>query len=301
MGSPTVDVSILIVNFNGGGTVLECLRSVHVQTRDIGYEVVVVDNGSADGSPDDIGRAFPTVHLIRNPDNRGFARACNQALRAAAGRLFLLLNSDTLLPGNAVQEMAQFLEEHPRAGMAGPMLLHEDGTYQKSAGRVRGIANEWRERRTRAGLERGARAAWQREVRFARRVRSVDWVSGAFLTVRRSVVERIGLLDERMFLFFEDIDWCTRARKAGWPVLYNPHVRVIHLGGRSVSRNLRQSRMAYRRSQLLFYQVHHGSGPDTQVLRLYLLARALAEGAAARMPARPVGTGAKTTGPTSAG
>ena len=281
------EVSILIVNFNGGDTVLDCLRSVRVQTRGVRYEVLVVDNGSTDGSPDTMQRAFPGVQLVRNPDNRGFARAANQALRAARGCLLLLLNGDTLLPGNAVKEMAEFLGRHPGAGIAGGMLLNEDGTYQKSAGDFRSIRNEWREKRTRAGVERGAQAAWKREVRFAGRVRSVDWVSGAFLMTRRAVADRIGPLDERMFLYFEDIDWCARARRAGWQVVYNPQVRVIHLGGRSTSRNRLQSRLAYRRSQLLFYHTYHGCGPDTQALRLYFLALALAEGAAARMPARP--------------
>jgi len=270
-----VDVSILIVNFNGGDTVLDCLNSVFVQTRGIEFEVLVVDNASMDESPDRIMQAFPAVNLIRNPDNRGFSRACNQALGASRGRLLLLLNGDTLLPGNAVKDMAAFLEEHRRAGIAGCMLLHRDGTYQKSAGRIRGIVNEWRERRTRNGMERGSRGAWRHEELFARNARSVDWVSGAFLMVRRSVMDRIGMLDERMFLFFEDIDWCTRARKAGWQVLYNPQVRVIHLGGKSIRQNTRQSRLEYRRSQLLFYRTHHGAGPDTQALRLYFLARAL--------------------------
>jgi GT2 family glycosyltransferase len=275
MDESPVDVSIIIVNFNGGETVLDCLRSVRVQTRDIAYEVLVVDNGSTDGSPARIRSAFSEVDLLRNPDNKGFSRACNQGLRKSRGRLLLLLNSDTLLPGNAVKEMAEFIQEHPGAGIAGCMLLNEDGTYQKSSGKIRDIVNEWRERRIRAGLEQGTRAAWRREERFARHVRSVDWVSGAFLMIRRTVTDRIGLLNERMFLFFEDIDWCARARQAGWRVLYNPHVRVIHLGGRSVDNNRIQSRLEYRRSQLLFYKAHHGAGPDTRLLRLYLLARAL--------------------------
>ena len=287
MPARSPDVSILIVNFNGGTTVLDCLRSVRGQTRGVRYEVLVADNGSTDGSPDRIQQGFPDVHLIRNPDNRGFARASNQALRAARGRLILLLNGDTLLPGNAVKEMADFLEGNSGAGIAGCMLLNEDGTYQKSSGKVRSVLNEWRERRVQVGLERGARAAWQCEVGFAGRVRSVDWVSGAFLMIRRSVADRIGPLEERMFLYFEDIDWCTRARTAGWQVLYNPHVRVIHLGGRSTSRNRLRSRLEYRRSQLLFYRTYHGSGPDTQLLRLYFLVQALAEGAAARTPVRP--------------
>jgi len=272
---PPVDVSILVVNYNGGDTVLECLRSVDAHTRDLAYETLLVDNGSRDGSPERVARVFPRIRLIRNPDNRGFSRACNQALRASRGRLVLLLNSDTLLVDNAVKAMADFLEANPQAGIAGCMLLNENGTYQKSAGRVRGLVNEWRERRARAALERGAPSARLREERFAGSVRPVDWVSGAFLMFRRALADPVGLLDERMALYFEDIDYCARVRNAGWQVLYNPRVRVIHLGGRSVSADPWRSRLEYRRSQLLFYATHHGAGPDTQLLRLYLMGKAL--------------------------
>jgi N-acetylglucosaminyl-diphospho-decaprenol L-rhamnosyltransferase len=286
-----VEVSIVLVNYNGGDAILNCLGSIFARTRDIGFEVLAADNASTDGSPERIQRMFPTVNLIRNAHNLGFSRACNQALAQSRGRAVLLLNGDTLLLDNAVGRMADFLAESPEAGIAGCMLLREDGTCQKSAGRARSILNEFREKRTRAGLDRQARAAWQREVRFARRVRSVDWVSGAFLMIRRQVMERIGLLDERMFLCFEDIDWCARARKAGWKVLFNPFVRVIHLGGHSVSQNQDRSRLEYRRSQVLYYRNHHGSGPDTQILRLYLLALAARGFLGATLPA-PFGPGA---------
>ncbi len=281
----SVSVSIILVNYNGGKTVLDCLRSVFCQTRDISFEVLVVDNASEDGSAEEIRRLFPKVNLIRNPDNPGFARACNQALETYRGGKALLLNPDTVLLDNAVGKMAGFLDETPDTGIAGCMLLNEDGTYQKSAGRVRGIVNECREKWTRTGLDRQSRAAWKREERFAGRVRSVDWVSGAFLMVRRPVVDRIGLLDAGMILFFEDIEWCARARGAGWKVLYNPHVRVVHRGGQSVARNPVQGLLEYRRSQLRFYRTQYGAGPDTQALRLYLMARALFGFAETGLPA----------------
>ena len=271
----TPDVSIILVNFNGGRTVLNCLRSLFLQTCDLCYEVFIVDNASTDGSAKKIRNTFPEVFLIENPTNAGYSCACNQAIRVSKGKTVILLNSDTILMNNAVRMMMDFFEKNSKAGIAGCMLLNEDGTYQKSAGGVRSIVNEWKEKWVRTGLDRQMQTAWKIEERFSRNIQSVDWVSGAFLMIRRSVINRIGLLDERMFLFFEDIEWCTRARKAGYEVLYNPHVRVMHLGGKSIAHNEVKSLLEYRRSQLLFYKTHYGSGLDTGILRLYLVARAL--------------------------
>lgn len=264
------DLSVIIVNWNGKGLLSRCLDSMFRNTREIEYEVLVVDNGSDDGSADMVERDFPEVLLLRNRSNEGFSKACNQGIRASRGIRILLLNSDTVVQDNAIKEMAVFLDQHPNGGIAGCMLLNEDGSYQKSAGKVRNVANEMKEKLIRFGLYRRIRPLCRFEERFAGRVRSTDWVSGAFLLIRRSVVDEIGLLDESMFLFFEDIEWCARAREAGWNVLYNPNVRIIHSGGKSVGKARQVTSLEYRRSQLLFYKKRYGNGMNTRILKLYL-------------------------------
>ena len=270
-----LDLSVILVNWNGKELLNRCLDSVFLNTRGIEYEVLVVDNGSEDGSEEMVKKDFPDVLLLRNQRNEGFSRACNQGIRASCGKKILLLNSDTVVQDNAIREMVDFLDRNPRAGLAGCMLLNEDGSYQKSAGKVRNVANEMEERLIRFGLKKRIRPLCRIEERFAGRARSIDWVSGAFLMIRRSVADEIGLLDERLFLFFEDIEWCTRARDAGWHVMYNPDVRVIHSGGGSTAKAGDRSFLEYRKSQLLFYQKRYGNGSNTRILKHYLFFVAL--------------------------
>ncbi len=265
------DVSVIIVNWNGRDVLGPCVHSVFDAVKGIACEVILVDNASEDGSAEKAKEQFPEVVLLRNRTNEGFARACNAGIRASQGRMILLLNSDTVVRDDAIRRMSAFMDEHPEAGIAGCRLLNRDETLQKSAGKVRNVLHELEEKLIRFGLRKGIRPICRHEERFASRVQSVDWVSGAFLMIKRSVIDGIGLLDERLFLFFEDIEWCARARDAGWSVMYNPEVSVLHSGGKSVSKMEVRAALEYRRSQMIFYKTRYGRGPNTQVLKLYLL------------------------------
>jgi len=259
MGSQdTPAVSIIIVNWNTRELLRRCLDSVYATVPPLPFEVIVVDNASEDGSADMVAERFPQAALIRSGSNLGFAAGNNLGLRMASGRYAMLLNPDTeLLPG-AVREMVGFADAHPGVAAVGPKLLNPDGSLQKNG---RTFTNLWREA---LGLTKlyyvwarlDRRADWGRED-FDVPAR-VDEVSGACMLVRKSAVDEVGLLDERFFMYYEEVDWCRRMGKAGWEVHYLPSAQVIHHWSQGAKKSgLTGSRIAFR-SQYLYFRKHHG-------------------------------------------
>lgn len=245
------DVSVIIVNWNGLKLLPACLDSLAPGLAGLRYEVLVVDNASQDESVAWLRSNHPDVQIIANTQNLGFARANNQALRVAQGRYALLLNNDARLRPNTASFLVNGLETAPKVGAASPRLVNPDGTPQAFAfGRDPSIGYL---------LRRGLwRVAFRRPVHDwgVREPLRVDWVAGTCLLVRREVWERIGLLDEAFFMYFEDVDWCRRMRRAGWEVWYDPRVEVVHLGGQSLKRNPR-AQAAYEESLRYFYRKHY--------------------------------------------
>lgn len=250
-------VSIVIVNWNTRTLLAACLESVRRQTL-LSHEVWVVDNGSTDGSCEMVREAFPEVHLIANGENLGFAAANNQALPLCQGEHVLLLNSDTVVLDGAIDKMAAFLHMHPEAGAVGCKLLNADGTLQPSAN---GFYRSWRS----LVENRLVHLAWPH--RHARtpflsfwdhnQIRAVDWVTGAALMVRRTVIQEVGLLDADFFMYGEEVDWQYRMKQAGARVFFLPGARIIHYGGAS-SRHIvtRMKRQEYE-SRLRFVRKHY--------------------------------------------
>lgn len=250
-------VSIVIVNWNTRTLLAACLESVHRQTL-LSHEIWVVDNGSTDGSCEMVREAFPEVRLIANEDNKGFAAANNQALPLCTGEHVLLLNSDTVVLDGAIDKMATFLQLHPEAGGVGCKLLNADGTLQPSA---HGFYRSWRS----LVENRLVHLLWPR--RHARtpflsfwdhnQVRPVDWVTGAALMVRRSVIQEVGLLDDGFFMYGEEVDWQYRMKQAGRRVFFLPSARVIHYGGASSRHIVTQMKRQEYESRLRFVQKHY--------------------------------------------
>jgi GT2 family glycosyltransferase/tRNA A-37 threonylcarbamoyl transferase component Bud32 len=241
-----VNVSVLIVNFNGGDITPACLASVPK-----GLETIVVDNGSRDGSPDAIAAAFPDVRLIRNKANRGFAAAVNQAMDVAKGRYFLLLNSDARLSPDAVDLMLRHMDANPDVGMLAPQLLHEDGRKQHSFDNIPSLATAFLNKSL---LRLLFPAKYPSKRQAYAEPRDVESVIGACMMVRREVVERIGPLDEAYFLFLEETDWCLRCRRAGYRVVFLPSANVTHLQGRSRDKVRIRARIEYTRSLFTFFR-----------------------------------------------
>jgi GT2 family glycosyltransferase len=249
-------LSVLIVNYNTGSLLRKCLDSVWPQLPP-GCEVFVVDNASTDGSLEGLEAAFPGLRVIRNINNDGYARANNQALRLASGQYALLLNPDVTLEPGALAAAIAYLDAQPDVGILGPRILRPDGRLDPPARR------SFKTPATYLYKMLGLSRLFPRHRRFGRYYLSyldematadVDSVVGAFLLVRREVIERVGLLDERFFMYCEDEDWCWRAKQAGWRVVYYPGAVVRHCRGSSTAKH--PFRMAYHlhRSYFLYHR-----------------------------------------------
>ena len=252
----TPRLSIIIVNFNGGSHLERCLRSLANNPPVTATEVIVVDNASSDGSAAFVSH-FAGVRLLQLPVNRGFSAGNNAGIRASTGELLLLLNNDTVIGRGALDLLIARLDAHPAVGVVGPRLVDDAGRAELSFGPMISPLGELRQK-VLSGLHArnfGPVVRWVE--RQTRRERFVDWVSGACLLVRRSVAEEAGLLDERFFLYTEDVDFCATVRSKGWKVLFTPAAEIVHLRGRSRATAPQQSNAAYRRSHLAFYEKHH--------------------------------------------
>jgi GT2 family glycosyltransferase len=258
MSRPTI--SIVIVNWNTREILRDCLRTVYAQTREVAFEVIVVDNASTDGSVEMIRTEFPQALLLANSANRGFAAANNQGMEAAQGRYVLLLNSDTLVLDGAIDKMVRFAEAHPEAAATACRVLNADRTWQPtcflfpSALNLLLAALYLNKLFPRSRLWGRERMTWWNGLEE----RAVDVVTGCFILVPREAIEQVGVLDESYFMYGEEADWCYRFRKAGWKVLFTPGAQIVHLGGVSSAQFKGPMCLQLRASLLLFLRKHRG-------------------------------------------
>lgn len=274
--SATPTLSIVIVNFNTRELLKACLRSVEASRTAWPWELFVVDNASADGSADMVAAEFPWATLIRSESNRGYAYANNLGLRRAAGSYLLLLNPDTVLPPDALQQMVEYMDAHPEAGIAGPKLVRQDGSLDLAC--RRSFPSPEVSFYRMLGLSK----LFPRSSRFGRynltyldpdRPAEVDSVVGAFMIVRSEAVSQVGMLDESFFMYGEDLDWAFRIKSRGWKVLYNPAVVVLHYKGESSRRHSRKAILEFYRAMHLFYRKHYAA--QTNVLLGALIVAAI--------------------------
>jgi N-acetylglucosaminyl-diphospho-decaprenol L-rhamnosyltransferase len=227
--TPNTDLSIILVTWNTRELLAACLAALPAAVEPLQVETWVVDNASSDGTVEMVRDQFPEVRVIANSENRGWAGGNNQALRCSTGRHLLLLNADTEPHPGSLARLVRFLDEHPDAGACGPMLLLPDGSIQGN-GRV--FPTFWKEFLDVSGLRHLALAAYSRRFGWGRDdltvLAEVDEVSGSCLMARRAAIEQIGLLDERFFMYYDEVDWCRRMKREGWRVFYVPEARVVH-------------------------------------------------------------------------
>jgi N-acetylglucosaminyl-diphospho-decaprenol L-rhamnosyltransferase len=266
-----VDLSVIIVSWNVRDLLLRCLLSVAPD----GYscEIVVVDNGSTDGSTDMVRSSFPEVRLVANAENRGFTAANNQGLALAQGRHLLLLNPDTEVQGDALSTMVGYLDDHPEVGALGPQLRYPDGSLQSSRRRFPTFAT--------ALVESTVVQEWWRDNRILRRyymadtpddaIQEVDWLVGACLLVRREAYQHVGGLDEGFFMYSEELDWCRRLKAAGWQIVYLPAAVVVHHEGKSSEQVVPARHIYFQSSKVRYFRKHHGR-VQAEGLRWFLLA-----------------------------
>jgi len=267
-------VSVVVVSFEARDDLSACLASIDSHGGP-GIQTIVVDNASTDGSADVAARAKPDARLIRNAENAGFGRACNQGAAAAGASSLLFLNPDARLTPGALDALMRVLDEDAHVGIVGPRTVNDDGTPQLSFGPALGLLAEWRQRRLVRGVRRRDPATLRRVEALTAAAADPDWVSGSCLLVRRRTFEQVGGFDEAFFLYEEDVDLCVRARAAGWSVRFEPRAVVRHALGRSMARHPERARLEYHRSHLRYYQKHNGA-PATAALRAGIAAKSLA-------------------------
>jgi len=265
------DVTVIIVSFNTKEELEACLASMAAAPPAVAHRIVVVDNASSDGTPAAVRQNWPVVRLIASDRNLGFAAANNLAIREADTEFVLLLNSDTLVPAGAIDALVGALESDPGAAAVGPRLVGADGRPEISFGPMMGPFNELRQKVLGRLYDRRVAAAVSRVTRMTRERQYPDWVSGACLLVRRADALAAGLLDDRYFLYAEDVDFCAALRSIGRRILFTPDAEVVHLRGASGRKRRVETNYAYRRSQLAFYERHHPRWAP--VLRAYLQLR----------------------------
>jgi N-acetylglucosaminyl-diphospho-decaprenol L-rhamnosyltransferase len=261
------DVTVVVVTFNSVATLERCLRSVD------GYETVVVDNGSDDGTTALVRARFPQARLIEQP-NRGMGAGNNTGMRAAGGRYALLLNADAWVVGDGVAALVRAADAHPDAAVIGPRLRNEDGTLQRS---VRGdptlwrLATEYLFLRKLAPRSRLLNAFYGNGFGYDREAQ-VESLYGAALLVRRQAADQVGLFDESFFMFSEETDWLRRFRAAGWVIMFTPAAEVVHVGASSHGGRLYAENL---RGILRFLAKHRGAREAERARWLLLVSLAL--------------------------
>jgi hypothetical protein len=263
----------IVVSYNTREEVLACLGALE-RHAGLPFESLVVDNASADGTVEAVRAAHPAVRIIANTENAGFARACNQGMRAARAPYLLLINGDAEVRPGAVEALVGLLDARPDVAVAAPRTLNEDGTPQVSFGPDLTLAGEWRQRRRVRGVRSREPHALRRAEEASRCESEPAWVSGACFLARREAVAEVGLFDEGFFLYEEDVDLCLRLRQAGWRIVFTPAAEVVHRLGRSMRTAPERSHIEYHRSHLRFYRKHNGV-LSTVALRVWMGASSL--------------------------
>ncbi len=265
-------LSIVIVTYNSAAVIGDCLTSLPTGWRDNGspideVETIVVDNGSQDGTPDLIRSRFPWAKLLSGHGNLLFAGGNNYGFRQATAPFILMLNPDTVVQPGALHQLVEFARAHPEAGMVAPHLINPDGSLQHNTFHFPTLRQAFY-----GFFERLAPLDSPQNGRYLpedyTQVHPVEHILGAALLFRRDLYEQLPGMDEKFGIYFEETDWCYRARRAGWTLLYTPSATITHLGAHSTSQNPEKSSAQFYRSQSYFYRKNYG-------LARYLLLKAL--------------------------
>lgn len=218
-----IDLSIIIINWNTRDILRQCLELIPAAVGDLSFELILVDNGSTDGSQVMVRSHFPWARLVANKENLGFPKAVNQGIRASTGKYLALVNSDVMIPAGVLSRLVNYLQEHPQVAAVGPQLMGDDGRLQRSGGfaptPVRALKH----------IIPGSCGLTVRS-RAADGFLPVDWLCAACMVMPEKVVREVGMLDDSHFMYAEDMEYGLRLKRAGWQLHLLPGVRVIHLG-----------------------------------------------------------------------
>lgn len=256
MSENPLDLSIVIVSYNVSTLLEACLGSLYTQPASIRFEVIVVENASSDDSREMVTQRFPQVRLMISSKNLGFAGANNLAIPRARARYILLLNPDTVVLPDALDELVRFLDRNPQAGAAGSRLLNPDNSLQDSCYRFPTLAREtWRLLHLDALFPFGK---YTLQKWSASQPHQTDVIQGTSLALRKTALDRIGILDESFFMYSEEVDLCFRLHRAGWKLFYVPASRIIHYGGQSTRQTAEKMFLQLYQSKIHYFRKHRG-------------------------------------------
>jgi GT2 family glycosyltransferase len=267
-----MDLSIVIVNWKVKDLLEKCIQSIFEQTKDISFEVFVVDNNSGDGSVEMVREKFPQVDLTASQENLGFAKGNNPAIKKAHGRYILLLNPDTEILDNALEKMVKFMDSNSGCGIAGCKLLNPDLSLQPSVRTFPTLTSQVFILLKIHHLFPHSKAMYKYLVQNFdyEKTQEVDQVMGAFMMIRREVINKIGMLDEKFWIWFEEVDFCKRAKEAGFKILYTPEAKIIHHFGQSFKQAMGVKKQKdFNRSLSCYFKKHGTKGEwvAIQILR----------------------------------
>lgn len=255
-----MDLSIIIVHYNVFEYMRKCLLSIFSSKKNFSAEIFIIDNHSKDFCAETMRREFPEVKLIENEKNMGFSFAANQGIKESKGRYILLLNPDTIFPREGIEKVIEYMDKNPEAGICGCRMVDPKGkllyscrsfpSFMTSISSSQSIlyryfpSNPLSNRYLLKDFDHS-------------QIKEVDWVSGSCLLVRREMIDSIGFLDEDYFMYVEDVDFCLRAKKNGWKVVYFPLVTFIHYVGKSTSQDRLRMQLEHHKSMYYFYKRHY--------------------------------------------
>jgi len=259
-GCPPV-LSIVIVTWNGKRYALECLESLHACPTEVPIEIIVVDNASRDGTPEAIRTRFPDVNVVQNQANHGFAKANNMGVALSRGKYVCLINSDVVVSPGCLDRMLALMQTNPDIGILGPKMLCPDGSVGLSVMRLPTVWNTLCSAVALNSIFPNSRlfAGFSVKSDAIRTVKDVQVVTGWFWMVSRTALMQVGGLDERFFMYGEDIDWCRRFREAGWRVVFCGGAEALHYGGASSADTPARFYVEMRRANLQYFHKHHGT------------------------------------------
>lgn len=255
-----MDLSIVIVNYNTKDLLKQTIESVINNTKGIEYEIWVVDNSSKDGSVEMVQEEFKSVKLIASKENLGFPKGNNVAIKKATGRYILLLNSDTKVIGDNLQHCVSYMDQHEEIGALGCKVELPDGTLDHAC--KRGFPTPEASlyyflKLNKIMKNKRKYGAYTASYLGEDEIGEVDALMGAFMMIPRTVIDKVGMLDEEFFMYGEDIDWCYRIKEAGYKIMYYPKEKIIHYKGSSSKKKKAKTTYEFHRAMILFYRKHY--------------------------------------------
>jgi len=257
---PPIDVSIIIVNWNAKDYLLQCIASINDSTCDCTYEIIVVDNASSDGSAQVVAEKYSQIQLIVNDNNLGFSRANNIGIAHSCGRYVCLVNSDVKVLDGCLDRMVEFMDQSHAVGALGPKTLNGDGSLRVNCQHFPTLWNTFCHAAFLKSLF--PRTRWFNSGIMTyfdhQSVIRCEVLPGCFFMVRRTAMEKVGLLDEDFFIYAEDKDWCKRFWDGGWEIAFLPTAEAIHYAGKSAARAPVRFQVEKLKANIRYWNKHHG-------------------------------------------